>query len=140
MKLDLEIPEEEETITFEPLPAGWYSAKITSAEDVTTAAGDAAVKVSFVVENGRTVNSWYNLGHSTERVREIAEDQVKSMGRAVGLARVADTSDVEGHSLEIRLVPDGEFNAVKGYRRLVSSAPPSGNAAPKGNTPWLKQQ
>ncbi|MGB1651538.1 MAG: hypothetical protein ACPHEP_10945 [Acidimicrobiales bacterium] len=139
MKLDLEIPEEEETITYEPLPAGWYSAKITSAEDVTTQAGDAAVKISFLVENGRTVNSWYNLGHSTERVREIAEDQVKAMGRAVGLARVADTSDVEGHSLEIRLVPDGEFNAVKGYRRLVSSAPSSsGNATPKGTAPWAQ--
>ena len=138
MKLDLEIPEEEETITYEPLPAGWYSAKITSAEDVTTQAGDAAVKISFLVENGRTVNSWYNLGHSTDKVREIAENEMKSMGRAVGLARVADTSDVEGHALEIRLIPDGEFNAVKGYRRLVSSAPSSGNATPKGTAPWAQ--
>ena len=139
MKLDLEIPEEEETITFEPLPAGWYSAKITSAEDVTTQAGDAAVKISFLVENGRTVNSWYNLAHSTERVKEIAQNEMRAMGRAVGLAHVADSSDVEGHSLEIRLVPDGEFNAVKGYRRWVSSAPPSGNSAPKEDPPWPPQ-
>jgi hypothetical protein len=142
MRIDIEIPEEEETITFEPLPAGWYAAKITSVEDVTTNAGDAAVKIFFLVENGRTVNSWLNLGHSAPDTKARAIRDVESLGRAGGLARVGDSSELDGLSMEIRLTikEGGEWNEVNGYRRLVSSAPPSGNAAPKGNTPWLAQQ
>ena len=137
MRIDIEIPEEE-TFTYEPLPAGWYPAKITSVEDVTTNAGDAAVKIFFLVENGRTVNNWYNLGHSDPGTKARAIRDVTSLGRAGGLAKVGDTLELNGLSMEIRLTVDGEWNKVNGYRRLVSSAPSSGNGTPKGTAPWAQ--
>ena len=141
MRIDIEIPEEEETFTYQPLPAGWYPAKITSVEDVATNAGDKAVKIFFLVENGRTVSAWLNLGHSAPDTKRRAERDVHSLGRAAGLVRVGDTSELDGLSVEIRLTikEGGEWNEINGYRRLVSSAPPSGNSAPKENPPWPPQ-
>ena len=141
MKLNLDVPEESSS-DYEPLPIGWYQANVDSEETTYTQAGDEALKVSFSISGkGRTVNNWYNLKHSTsEQAREIATKELENLGRACGLANVKDSADLVGHSLEVKLEPDGTFNKVKGYRRAETATqrPPQNNGAAAEVPPWQR--
>lgn len=135
--LNIDIPEQE-TGNFTPLPEGWYPASVDSTEEVTTQAGDKALRINFMLDTGRTIPNWYNLWHSNEQPREIAKQELERLGRAVGLANIGDSDELHGRVLDIKLVPDGEYNRIKAYR--VQEAPAfgirSGNGAVMSKNPW----
>ena len=138
MKLDIDIPQEEQDSGFQALPVGWYKCSIADCEEVLTKNGDTALKISFLLENGRRVNSWYNLFHSNPKAVEIATSDMQSLGRAVGLSNLNDSEDLLGKTLELKLIPDGDFNTIKGYRSaelpIVNTSTPNG--ASHEPPPW----
>ena len=140
MKLDIDIPQEEQESGFQALPVGWYKCSIADCEEVLTKNGDTALKISFLLENGRRVNSWYNLWHSNPKAVEISTSDMRSLGRAVGLSNLNDSEDLLGKTLELKLIPDGDFNSIKGYRSaelpIVNTSTPNG--ASHEPPPWAE--
>ena len=142
MKLDIETTEDNTTNDggFQPLPVGWYKCSISDCDETITKNGDTALKISFLLENGRRVNSYYNLWHSNPKAVEISTADVKALGRAVGLTSLSDTDQLMGKTLEVKLLPDGDFNTIKGYRSaelpLVNTSTPNG--ASHEAPPWAE--
>jgi hypothetical protein len=144
------------TNNFEPLPEGWYNAAITGAEIKATKAGDGkfiAVKytVTGPTHQGRVVFGNLNIKNASTKAEEIGRSQLGEIMRAIGLAKVADTDQLIGGNLSIKLiVRTGEYagNEIKGFRALsgvVPAAPLSfksqvSSAAPlKAAPPWGKK-
>jgi hypothetical protein len=145
------------TNNFEPLPEGWYNAAITGAEIKATKAGDGkfiAVKytVTGPTHQGRVVFGNLNVKNASTKAEEIGRMQLGSIMRAIGLAKVADTDQLIGGNLAIKLtVRTGEYagNEVKDFRALSGVAPAavapfkavgSSPAAPaKAAPPWAKK-
>lgn len=148
---------------FEPLPAGWYSATITKAELSPTKDGTGEyIKLRYDItgpsHQGRVVFGNLNIKNKSAQAEEIGRQQLGDLMRAIGLARVTDTDELIGKSLQIKLdikPADGKYEAsndVKGYKALSGSLPasfnsPSGessahatNASPaKAAPPWAKK-
>ena len=141
MKLNLDVPEQSSS-DYEPLPVGWYLARVEAEETTYTQAGDEALKITFnITDKGRTVNNWYNINHSTsDKAREIATKELENLGRACGMANIKSSGDFVGRKLEVKLEPDGTFNKVKGYRRAETATqkPPSNNGAAAEVPPWQR--
>ena len=139
MKLNIDVPEKSAS-EYEPLPVGWHQASGEAEETTHTQAGDEALKITFTISGkGRTVNNWYNLNHSTsEKAREIANQELESLGRACGMANIKGSEDLVGKTLDVKLAPDGTWNKVKGYRRAENATqrPPQNNGAAPKDYPW----
>lgn len=137
MELNLKVADYANTNdSYEPLPAGWYAATVEEESDQISQAGNEMLKLNFSLDTGRRVNSWYNTGHPKENVQEIAFKELTRLADACGLAGLDNTSELVGRKCEIKLVPDGSFNKVTGYRALPRSAPPSNGSAPNKVDPW----
>lgn len=144
---------------FEPLPEGWYNATITGAEVKDTKAGDGkyiAVKYAITgpTHQGRVVFGNLNIKNASTKAEEIGRSQLGEIMRAIGLTKLADTDQLMGGNLGIKLsVRTGEYagNEIKAFKALgvvqapasvpfVKSAPTSTPAAPtKAVPPWAKK-
>jgi Protein of unknown function (DUF669) len=145
------------TSNFEPLPEGWYNAAITGSELKATKAGDGkyiACKYTITgpTHQGRVVFGNLNIKNASTKAEEIGRSQLGDIMRAIGLAKVADTDQLIGGNLAIKLtVRTGEYagNEIKGFKALSNpaqgvsfkaSAPPAGPAGPaKAAPPWSKK-
>lgn len=140
--------------SFEPLPAGWYTANITGAELRTTKSGSGqyiAVRYDITgpTHQGRIVFGNLNIRNQNPKAEEIGRQQLGDLMRAIGLARVQDTDELIGASLQIKLdVRQQEgyepSNDVKAYKSVSGSAPTAPAAAPAAATtkaapPWAKK-
>lgn len=148
--------------SYEALPAGWYNVNVTGAELKNTKAGNGqyiAVRydVTGPTHQGRVVFGNLNIKNPNPKAEEIGRQQLGELMRAIGLARVTDTDQLIGGSLQIKLeIRQQEgyepSNDVKGYKSLNGSVPAasaasataqaaaaapaaSGKAAP----PWAKK-
>ncbi len=148
--------------SYEALPAGWYNVNVTGAELKNTKAGNGqyiAVRydVTGPTHQGRVVFGNLNIKNPNPKAEEIGRQQLGELMRAIGLARVTDTDQLIGGSLQIKLeIRQQEgyepSNDVKGYKSLTGSVPAasaasapaqaaaaapaaSGKAAP----PWAKK-
>jgi hypothetical protein len=139
--------------SYDPLPEGWYMATITGAELKTTKAGTGqyiAVKYDITgpTHMGRIIFGNLNIRNPSPMAEEIGRKQLGEVMRAVGLAKVADTDELIGGQLSIKLSIKssdqyGDQNEVKGFKAIAGSTPPapvakaaaSGKAAP----PWQKK-
>ena len=142
---------------FEPLPEGWYNATITGAEIKATKTGDGKfIAVKYTVtgpsHQGRVVFGNLNIKNASTKAEEIGRSQLGDIMRAIGLAKVADTDQLIGGNLGIKLsLKTGEYagNEVKAFRALNGSAPapvapfkplgPSAAAPAKATPPWAKK-
>jgi hypothetical protein len=145
------------TGNFEPLPEGWYNATITNAPLLPTKAGDGKlIAVKYTItgpsHQGRVVFGNLNIKNPSKKAEEIGRQQLGEIMRAIGLAKVADTDQLIGGNLTIKLiVKTGEYagNEIKAYRALSGSAPapvapfkplgPSAAAPAKAAPPWAKK-
>jgi len=89
------------TRNFEPLPAGWYLATITSAELMTTKAGTGQyIKVRYDIlgptHQGRVVFGNLNIRNPSAKAEEIGLQQLGELMGAVGLSRLTDTDQLVG--------------------------------------------
>ena len=141
---------------FEPLPEGWYNSTITGAEIKSTKAGDGKfIAVKYTItgpsHQGRVVFGNLNIKNASTKAEEIGRQQLGEIMRAIGLAKVADTDQLIGGNLGIKLsLKTGEYagNEVKAFRALNGSAPaptsilstPSSvkTAPAKAAPPWAK--
>jgi len=139
--------------SYEPLPAGWYTASITAAELKNTKAGTGqyiAIRYDIIgpSHQGRIVFGNLNIRNPNATAEGIGRQQLGEIMRAIGIAKVADTDELIGGQLSIKIAIKvseqyGDQNEVKGFKAIAGSTPPapvakaaaSGKAAP----PWQKK-
>lgn len=143
---------------FEPLPAGWYTSTITQAELKTTTAGNGQyIKIRYDItgpsHQGRVVFGNLNIKNPNVKAEEIGRQQLGDIMRAIGLARVADTDNLIGKQIEIKLsIKDdpkyGLGNEIKGFKSVAGSTVPAVGAMPvkaaapapaKAAPPWVRK-
>lgn len=116
------------TSSFEPLPAGWYTASITGAEIKNTKAGTGqyiAVKYTITGPSfqGRIVFGNLNIKNPNVKAEEIGRQQLGEIMRAINLPKVTDTDQLIGGNLGIKLDVKrseeyGDSNEVKGFKTI----------------------
>lgn len=152
-----DIPQEDRS--FDPVPAGWYTATITNAEVKATRDGSGQyIKCRFDItgpsHEGRVVFTNFNTRNKSDVAEKIGVQQLGALMRAIGLPSVSNTDQLIGGtcSIKVSIRPaDGQYDAqneVKAFKAVEGSAPPSGAApaqqtapaaAPAGGTPpWQR--
>lgn len=121
--------------SFDPLPAGWYSASITDAEIRHTKAGTGQyISVEYTItgptHQGRKVWGNLNIKNPNTKAEEIGRQQLGDIMRSIGLSSVTDTDQLIGGDLQIKLAirksdEYGDSNDVKGFKPLSGSAAPA---------------
>ena len=145
--------------TYDPLPAGWYTATIADAELKPTKDGSGQyIKVRYDItgptHQGRVVFGNLNIKNASAKAEEIGRQQLGDLMRAIGLARVTDTDQLIGGSLSIKLdvrPATDQYpaqNEVRGFKAVTGSAPtfaapaasaPAASAPGKAAPPWAKK-
>ena len=126
--------------SYDPLPAGWYMVRIADAEIKQTKAGNGSyVSIRYDVlgptHQGRVVYGNITISNPNRKAEEIGEQQMAALRSSIGLARITDTDQLIGATVEIKLTVKkddeyGDKNDVKGYRAIEGGRPPM-PAAPK---------
>ena len=141
--------------SFDVIPAGWYTATITSADlkDTKDRTGKyIALRLDILgpTHQGCVVFSNINIRNASAKAEEIGRQQLGDVMRSIGLSSVRDTDQLVGGNLEIKLKITkseeyGDKNEVSAYRSLNGAAPalssskPSAPAEKKGGgLPWAK--
>jgi len=141
---------------FEPLPVGWYTCTISQAELKDTKAGNGQyIKLRYDItgpsHQGRVVFGNLNIKNANPKAEEIGRQQLGEIMRAIGLAKVADTDQLIGGHISIKLdikqdAQYGASNEVRGFKSVSGSVAPAATAAPasapaaaKAAPPWAKK-
>lgn len=135
---------------FEPLPPGWYSVEVDSAEVKQTRNGDGYyLKIQFNVigesYNGRKLFDQINLSNPNQKAEEIGQRELASLGQAVGLTAINDSAELQGKTLEVKTkVEDsqqfGENNKITSYRACGSGQRGKTPASAPASQPTQGQQ
>jgi len=132
--------------SFGVLPAGWYTAKITGAENRNTKSNTGKyLRIEFTLADpaGRKVWNNYNVKNDTPAAETIGRQQLAEVVRAIGKKRITDTDELLGAVLSIKVkVRDAAngyeaSNEVAAAKALDGAAPPA--AAAKASPPWMKK-
>ena len=149
---------------FDPIPAGWYTAKVADAELRDTKSGTGqliAVRHDVLGPSyeGRVVWTNINIKNANPKAEEIGRQQLGDMMRAIGLGSVQDTDQLIGGECQIKVGIEkseeyGDKNNVKGWKALENAIPPTGggssapaaaqpngggqSAGGSGKPPWAK--
>jgi hypothetical protein len=139
--------------SFEPLPAGWYSAMIVDSKEKQTknAAGSYLELTLEVIDGpakGRKLWARLNLNNANGKAVEIAQRDLSSICHAVGLMHPKDSAELHNKPLAVRVTQkhddySGEMkNEIRGFRGLKDAAPAAA-AAPvaegKKAPPWQRK-
>lgn len=140
--------------SFDPIPAGWYSVTVTSAEVKTTKAGNGqyiAVRydVTGPTHEGRVVFGNFNIRNANPKAEEIGRQQLGDMMRSIGLASVSDTDQLIGGQCQIKVSIKhdeqyGDGNEIKGWKTdgagpIPTAAPTAAPASAQAAPPWAKK-
>ena len=115
---------------FGPLPYGWYSARITSAEMKFTKAGDGKyISVSFrLPTQNRMMWNNYNWENKNPQAVSIGKEQLAELCVAIGKPVIASLKDLEQGECSILLGisewQGKQRNEVKGSRPGTADGPP----------------
>ena len=138
---------EVENTDFSPLAPGKYDAIISAAAEKSTKAGTGKyLSVEFTVTSvqneGRRVWLNLNLVNPNPIAVEIAQKDLASLCKAIGVMQVSDESQLVDKALTIKVTVDGDRNNVKGFFPLaarvaapVQAAPAAAASEPDG-MPW----
>ncbi len=152
---------------YELLPAGWYTAQISASEIRDMRSGNGqALKLTFDVLSegyrGRKIWVQLNIRHTSPKTQSIAQQQLRDLCEAIGLARFNDTTELHNKPMQIKVKvrpsenPQYEDqNDVAGYKPVAGgstlpqagvaarqSAPAPANAPAAGGAstpPWAKR-
>jgi len=143
-----------ESSSFDPVPAGTYTAVITEAELKQTKAGTGQyIKTRYDIigptHQGRVIYSNLNIRNPNPKAEEIGRQQLGELMRAIGLSSVSDTDQLIGGICQIKVSikpTDGQYdvsNEVKGWRAIGGSSAPVPAAADKAaeavrKAPWAR--
>ena len=139
----------EVSTSYDAIPPGWYPAVITESEMRETRAGTGqylALTLELVdcAYAGRRVWTNLNLHNPNPKAVEIAQRDLASICRAIGIMQPRDSEDLHFRKLEVKLAiqkDNADRNECKGYRALEGAAPAAAKsaAAPKAATPPWKR-
>jgi len=113
----------------DPIPAGWYDARITDSELKPTANGSGTrLSLKFSIMGGqfndRVVFEGLNIRNQNPKAQEIAQGQFSAILHAIGILTIQDTQQVHNVPLKIRvkIVPaDGQYDAkneITAYKNI----------------------
>ena len=141
--------------SFDPLPAGTYTANITRADLRDTKDGTGKMiairyDITGPTHQGRVVFANLNIRNKSPRAEEIGRQQLGDIMRAIGLKSVEDTDQLIGGSLQIKVEIEKKEgyearNVVKGFKALSGSPTPApaaqAAAAPVAGAapPWARK-
>lgn len=138
-----DIPEQD---GFEPIPAGWYNARITEAEVKSTKAGTGSyIKVRYDItgptHQGRVIYGNINLSNPNQQAEQIGIQQLGSLARAIGLEVISDSDQLINRDVQIKLSikkdTSGQYNDsndVKGFKAVDGVMP----SMPTASAPTVK--
>lgn len=142
--------------SFEPIPAGWYTAMITDSEFKATKNGNGEylqlrLDVIDGEHEGRVLFDRLNLNNPNQTAVEIAQRQLSAICRAVGIMTPSDSSELHDKPLKVKVSirPAGNgyeaSNEVKAYDATDGASAPAsgGKSAPTGGggsskKPWQR--
>lgn len=128
-----DIPEQE---GFEPIPAGWYNARITETEVKSTKAGNGSyIKIRYDIigpsHQGRVIYGNINLSNPNQQAEQIGIQQLGSLTRAIGIDVISDSDQLINAEIQIKLSvkkdTTGQYNDsndVKGFKAIDGFMPP----------------
>lgn len=139
-----------------PIPDGWYSVTIKSADlKATKDQTGQYIAIRYDVTGpayvSRVVWGNINIKNKSTQAEEIGRQQLGSLLRAIGLASVQDTDQLVGASLCIKVATRASegyepTNEVRGFKALDGAALPQAESAPKAESapakaapPWQKK-
>lgn len=131
---------------YELLPLGWYTAQISESSVVSLKSGNGqAIKLTFDILSegyrGRKVWAQLNVRHTNPKAETIAQQQLRELCEAIGLARFTDTVELHNKPVQIKIKvrkdDTGQYedqNEVTGYKpangAAVAPSVPRAPAAP----------
>jgi hypothetical protein len=135
MKLDFsldELPEVFDT-SYDPLPPGWYQARVAAVEARPNKANTGqylAVRYDIIgpTHQGRVIYGNLNISNPSAKAEQIGRQQLGQLMMAIWLKRISDTDELIGGTCEIKLEirpADGQYKAsndVKGWKALEARA------------------
>jgi hypothetical protein len=146
--------------SFEPIPAGWYQAKITEADLKPTKDGTGQyIKLRYDIlgpsHQGRVIYGNINLRNANPKAEEIGRQNLGDIARALGLAAVDDTDQLVGGDLQVKIAikpaqegyePSNEvkaFKAIEGagqtFAQSFSTPDLAGGFTAGSAPPWMKR-
>lgn len=136
---------------YSPLPAGWYSVRITEAELKDTKAGTGKyIKVRYDVTGGahagRVIFGMITVRNPNAKAEEIGRSQLAKLIRSIGLEEVSDTDQLIGGEMLVKVTirqseEYGDSNEVKDWKAGSTGATPTASTPPpppSGGLPWSK--
>ena len=144
-------------VAYEPLPAGWYKAVITTSEEKPTKAQTGSyLQLSLeVIEGpmqGRKLTDRLNLNNPNATATEIAYRTLSAICHAVGIMTPRTSSDLHDKPLmvKVKVKPaDGQYSAsneVAGYEAVgktttqeTLSTGASSGASGGATPPWKRK-
>jgi hypothetical protein len=142
--------EVEPTVSYEPMPAGWYKAVITASEERPTKAqtGSFLMLTLEVIEGphqGRKLIDRLNLNNPNTVAKQIAEGTLSSICRSLNIMKPSTSYDLHDKPLMIKVKvkpANGEYgpsNEIANYAPIDKAPAPatavSGGAA---TPPWKR--
>lgn len=139
--------------SFDPIPAGWYTAQIVGSEmKDTKAATGKYLSLQLDVISGpyakRKLWDRLNLVNQNQAAVNIATRTLSSICRAVGVLQVSDSEQLHGKPLQVKVAyltdEYGAKNEVKAYKSAQSAntgeLPPvaASAATAKITPPWMR--
>ena len=119
---------------FDPIPAGWYTVKVTEGDVKATNAGDGEyIKLRLDVlgpsHEGRILWCNLNIKNPNAKAEEIGRGQLRDIMNALALHSASDTDQFIGGVMSVKVtVKDdpkyGPGNDVKSFKAVDGSAPP----------------
>ena len=132
--------------SYDAIPAGLYEASISNAEIKDSKSGGKYINVRYDItgptHSGRVVFGMITISNANPKAEEIGRQQLGELIRCIGLDKLADTDQLIGGKLIIKVTIEnseqyGESNRVAGFRPVKSGAP---SAEAKTNSPpWAKK-
>ena len=135
----------EPAVSFDPIPAGKYTAIITASEMKTTSKGDGSfLKVEFTVQggefNGRKIWDNLNIQNPSEQAQNIARGNLSAICRAVGVLQPTDSAQLHNIPLLISVKTakrkdNGEMTNVVGGYAAATTPPAVATMTPAATAP-----
>jgi hypothetical protein len=147
------------TSSYDPIPAGWYPARIVEADPTDTKSGSGSyLKMQWEIMGqnhaNRRVFGNLTLRNENEKAEQIGMEQMRALMDALGIPVLKQSEQLIGKSCEIKVsirAAQGQYEAsndVKGFRAAGGnklpapgpSAMSSSGAAPAAASkkPWEK--
>lgn len=140
---------------YELLPAGWYIGQVTESSVAPLASGKGTcLKLIFTIlqqgYNGRKIFTRLNVRHENAQTEKIANEQLRELCEAAGVAAMQDTVELHNKPVQIRVkvrVSDNpqyeDQNEAVGFKPAAAGAPmaapsPFPASQPRAATPPMQ--